>query len=73
MFTFSTSEMMCLTHADISTQEHYLKSHRVPDDWSMTTYKMFEETARSKLTTQLTWIKEGKMRQNLHSRDGLMH
>jgi len=48
-------------------------SQRVPDDWSMTIYKMFEETARSKLTAQLTWIKEGKMRQNLHSRDGLMH
>jgi len=48
-------------------------SQRVPDDWSMTTYKMLEETARSKLTTQLQWIKEGKMRQNLHSRDGLMH
>ena len=57
----------------IHTKEYYLKSRRVPDDWSMTIYKMFEETVRSKLTAQLTWIKEGKMRQNLHSRDGLMH
>jgi hypothetical protein len=36
------------------------------------TYKMFEEFVGSELETDLK-IKEGKMKQNLHSSDGLMH
>jgi hypothetical protein len=56
MFTFSTSGMMCLPML-IQIHKRILSeiTYRIPDDGCMTiTYKMFEETARSKLTSQLT-------------------
>jgi len=36
------------------------------------TYKMFEEVVGSQLITELK-IREGKIRQKLHSRNGMMH
>jgi hypothetical protein len=62
------------THAVISTQRIPSEiTQTVPDGWSMTiTYKMFEEFVGSELETDLK-IREGKMKQNLHSRARLMH
>ena len=48
-------------------------TYRVPDDWStIKTYEMFEEVVGSQLITELK-IREGKIRQKLHLRNGMMH
>lgn len=73
VFAFYASGMICPPMLLYSYKEYYLKSQRVPDGWSMTiTYKMFEEFMGSELETDLK-IREGKMKQNLHSRARLMH
>lgn len=74
MFAFSNSGMMCPPLLKYPYKRLPFEiTHRVPDDWCMTKRcKMFEETVGSELIMELK-IGEGKMRQNLCSRDRLMH